>query len=193
MKHAVSLLFVVPLALACSDVAQDPTGVTPSDRSLAAEAAAPDRATGHWEVEIGLDKAKYSASAVRQADGTVAGQFQVLETSPDSKTRVHGETTCLRALPDGSAIAGGVITSENIEGFDGVGLDALWLVQDNGEGRNDPPDMATDIRYGFPAGTADAICAGAPVPAQLVPFPVERGNIQVRFAELPDDPPVVIG
>ena len=188
MRHAVLLLLVAPLAAACSDAANDPTAVTPEPALSALHDEFPARATGHWEFTPWFaEVAKYSANAIKAEDGSVTGQFQVREVyDSETTTILHGEVVCMTTFPDGTARVGGIVTNETGTDFGLAGTEAVWMIQDNGEGRKSPPDMATDIRYGYPAGSgaAQAFCDGwfFPTNPPFVMFPVERGNVQVHHA-----------
>lgn len=140
--------------------------------------------TGHFEVVFPTLVEKNSYSAILQPKGDVDGQFEVQAFTPDGKRvySVHGETTCITVLPDGkTARMGGIIT--NAQNFPGIrpGMEAAWIVRDNGEGRNDPNDMASDIRFGFPEGSgrAQLNCDVGLRFVFLRPI-TEEGNIQVR-------------
>ncbi len=180
--HRMRVLLVVPLLFACSEVPTDPTSSETMEVAFS-QAGGQERQTGHWEIEAPplyptMLTGKYSASAVRQSDGSVAGSFELHEIYADHTDRLHGVATCLTVLPDGTARVGGIVTESTYPNDGYVGGAALWLVQDNGQGRNSPPDMATDIRYGVAAGVAQAWCDGANVPSMGM-NPVVRGNIQV--------------
>ncbi|HEX6588535.1 MAG TPA: hypothetical protein VF039_05890 [Longimicrobiales bacterium] len=178
----VAMLAVVPLVFACSEGPTDPSSAASFDVAYS-QAGGQERQTGHWEIVTPplyptMLTGKYSASAVRQSDGSVAGSFEVHEIYADHTDRIHGVTTCLTVQADGSARVGGIVTHSTYPNQAYVGGAAVWLVKDNGQGRNSPPDMATDIRYGYSANVAQLWCDGANVP-QMGMNPVVRGNIQV--------------
>lgn len=57
-----------------------------------------------------------------------------------------------------------------------VGQGAMWTVRDNGEGANDPPDVASDIRYGVALPAALSHCSVS----RLAEYELQRtGNIQI--------------
>jgi hypothetical protein len=186
---------VVATSAGCSDVSMLSHPISP-EPTMRMSIGSPDRLTGHWEVDL-LDfdsppRAQYSATALRHQDGTVSGQFQVHEEGFEGVAlRVHGETTCLTIAADGTARAGGRITQvafwdptlnrwEPLTEL--VGAHAVWRVKDNGEGSNSAPDLASDIRAGFPAeiNVADRFCAGTLQLLNVVTYPLVRGNVQVE-------------
>lgn len=174
-------LLIVPLLWACADAPVDPISPPAPEVAFSRNAAGLERQTGHWEIVppwVGVSAA-YSASAVRQRDGSVTGQFEVHEVYETHTDRIHGETTCLMTLPDGTARAGGVITHSTIEGFEG--RHAIWRVKDNGEGANSPPDLGSDIRFGFPPhfNVPERFCTGQISAPGVVMYPVVAGNVQV--------------
>ena len=177
-----TFLAAVPLLFACSELPSDVASSAHMEIAYS-RAGGVERQTGHWEIVTpplypSMLTGKYSASAVRQGDGSVAGAFEVHEIYATHTDRVHGVTTCLTVLPDGTARAGGIVTESTFPNQAYVGGAAVWLVRDNGEGRNSPPDLATDIRYGYGANVAQAWCSGGQVP-NMGMNPVVRGNIQV--------------
>ena len=174
-------LLVVPLLSACSDAPVDPVSPAAPEVAFSHNAADRERQTGHWEIVppwVGVS-ARYSASAIRQRDGSVAGQWEVHEVYETHTDRLHGETTCLMTLPDGTARAGGVITHSTVEGYEG--REAIWRVKDNGEGANAPPDLASDIRFGFlpEFNVAERFCTGQINAPGVIMYPVVAGNVQV--------------
>jgi hypothetical protein len=116
----------------------------------------------------------FSFTARKYADGTVKGQLQL--NSREFNVHIHMRIDCLRVVGNVAHMSGIITrTSNPDEAF--VGELNRLVVQDNGEGKNSPPDMIS----GIPAnpGNADtATCETNPnrVPDRIV----ERGNIQVR-------------
>jgi hypothetical protein len=108
-------------------------------------------------------------------------QTNLHRSAPAATYSVHGVTTCMTMLPDGrTARMGGRVTKiqGNLPDFL-VGLDAAWIVQDNGEGANAPADLASDIRFDFLPGGADLNCDVGVGNVFLRPIG-DPGNIQVR-------------
>lgn len=172
---------IAVVALSGCEPAFDPT--SPMERNFSAHGGS--SSTGHYSVDFGAAFIeKYSYSAVLQPNGSVKGQFQVqgFDASGHSYI-VHGETTCLTILPDGrTARMGGVITKATGAAITGVepGQEAAWIVRDNGEGQ-DPNDLASDIRFGFPAelNVARRNC-NTGLQSIFLRGLTDEGNIQVR-------------
>ena len=116
----------------------------------------------------------FSFTARKYADGAVKGQLQL--NSREFNVHIHMRIDCLRVVGNVAHMSGIITrTSNPDEAF--VGELNRLVVQDNGEGKNSPPDMIS----GIPAnpGNADtATCETNPnrVPDRIV----ERGSIQVR-------------
>ncbi len=184
MRSRVAPLLVVAFFLGC-DPGRPATvvGVRSPAQALQFDLAATpgQSASGHVEhdfTEFGVPIEKYSFTAVRQPDGSVAGRFQVRDVFVEGgQMTVEGAVVCLTILPDGkTARVGGVIDLSSEASF--VGRDALWTVIDNGEGANSAPDDATDLRFGPSPGTAVFHCStGINLPTL---GPNMRGDVQVQ-------------
>jgi hypothetical protein len=176
--HRGAFLFLAVAILGCEAV---------SDRMLApdrdADVAKPalsnggltQQVTGHANVFLPNFQAeqKYSNSAIRHADGTVSGEFQ-LKSEQDGGVRIHGNVICFTIVGN-TARLGGVIEKSSEPAFEGVHV--VWTIIDNGEGRNDPPDLTSDF-FGATPAQAQFHCA---VGFNLAPFlPVLGGNLQVH-------------
>jgi hypothetical protein len=134
------------------------------------------RVTGHANIFLPSFQAeeRYSQSAIRHADGSVTGEFE-LHSEQDAGIRVHGDVTCFTIVGN-TARLGGVIERSDTPGL--AGAEVVWTVVDNGEGDNDPPDLTSDF-FLVGSGGAQFHCAvgfafAAPV------LPVLSGNLQVH-------------
>lgn len=164
---------------ACSESPVENTSIKPSY----ARNGAQQSVTGHVERDLsafGVDQEKYSFSAIRHPDGSVDGHFEVHDVYPDgSMDRVTGRVTCFTILADGkTARVAGVIESST-NALVPAGRDAVWVVRDNGEGNNDADDVATDLTWGYRAGSAAVHCASGLLTTTPPTFSL-RGNVQVR-------------
>jgi hypothetical protein len=137
---------------------------------------ATQRVTGHANVFLPAFQAeqKYSNSAIRHANGSVTGEFE-LKSEQDGGLRVHGDVICFTIVGNRARL-GGFIEKSTIPDFEG--LYAVWTIIDNGEGANDPPDQTSDFFLVLSAATAQLHCT---VGFNLAPFlPVLGGNLQVH-------------
>jgi hypothetical protein len=134
--------------------------------------------TGHANIILtafGGAEEKYSNSAIRHADGTFSGEFQ-LKSAQDGGLAIHGNVICFKIVADRVAWLGGVVEHSNTP-LAPPGTEVIWTVIDNGEGANDPPDLTSDFFTSVPVLT-QAHCT---VGLNLAPFlPVLSGNLQVH-------------
>ena len=143
---------------------------------LLAQSGVQQRVTGHANMFLPNFAAeqKYSQSAIRHADGTVSGEFE-LKSEQDGGLRVHGDVTCFTIVGN-TARLGGFIEQSTEPAFEG--LDVVWTIVDNGEGNNGPPDLTSDF---FLVGTGGAQFHCAVGFAFTAPvLPVLSGNLQVH-------------
>jgi hypothetical protein len=136
--------------------------------------------TGHVDfVNPFGNRVTYSLSAIKHADGTVTGEFEIhVEVAATGAflLKSHATITCFTIVAGNIALIGGVIDRRDPPAPPGI-TEGFITVVDNGQGENDPPDLASGA-FGGVAGAAELHCAGGG-PAQPL-FPVDRGNIQVR-------------
>jgi hypothetical protein len=126
----------------------------------------------HGRIYISILDEKDTFTAVRRPDGTVVGQFNIHSST---EGHIRGRVLCFTIEGNSARLAGIIERADDFPALEGGG--AMWTVQDNGEGSNDPEDVASDIRYGIPLAAAIAHCT---VPA-IAPFEIQRkGNIQIN-------------
>jgi len=116
---------------------------------------------------------KYTQSAIRHADGTFSGEFE-LKSEQDTGLRVHGDVVCFKVIGNTAYLAG-VIDQSDTEGAP-PGSYVLWNIVDNGEGANSPPDLTSDF-YVLPLDLVTLQCTEG---IDLGAFPVVNGNLQVH-------------
>lgn len=171
-------LLVLPFVLAACDggLTGPAKNLVPTVPSLSASGAQ-QQVTGHADVllpSFANAEEKYSNSAIRHADGTVSGEFE-LKSAQSGGLRIHGDVVCFTIVGN-QARLGGLIDQSTIPSYEG--LYVIWTVVDNGEGRNDPPDQTSDFIGPVSAATAATHCATG---RNVGPFlPVLRGNLQVH-------------
>lgn len=114
--------------------------------------------TGMGLYTDGDAKRTFSFSARRYADGSVKGEWEGKIRSGDPALRGHGDVTCFQIVGNRAWI-GGII-----ERFpsrpERVGCEAVWLVVDNGQGADAPPDQISRTfspRTGGASGSATAL------------------------------------
>ena len=159
MRKRVGLMFAVTAmaALLAQAVAAAPSGVVSS-------------ATGSGHITSGGENRTFAFSAQERANGAVNGQAQVISRALD--TVVHMEIDCLRVLGNVAHVSG-IITRSSNPAEAAVGEMRRFVVMDNGEGSESPPDRISTI----PRNPGGETCENS----SLVPDrAVERGNVQVR-------------
>ena len=129
----------------------------------------------------------FSFTAREHADGTFSGEFNlvIMEPTPSRGSEnpaithwLEADVLCLTVVGN-EAWIGGLITNSSIPS--NIDKETRFRVQDNGQGKNDPPDRMT-VTTGTPqpvgSGHAQAWCDNTPQARFL--FEVVQGNIQVR-------------
>ncbi len=174
-------LLAILFIFGCSN--KTPTGVLnesePDTNLMLAKNGNMQKVSGHVEIIVFDIHEKYSFNAIMHNDGTVSGEWQVRDPNYQGTNIVaHGNVTKFRIDSDGkTAYLGGVVERNNW-GLP-TGSEACWTVIDNGEGRNAPPDMATDLAFGLPLGSIEAHLLNGDG-ANTVPLTLIRGNVQVK-------------
>ena len=144
-----------------------------------AAVSAQDSVTGHAEfVNAVGNHIRYSLTAIRQRDGSVSGEVEEhAETAAGVFVRRgHGTVICFTVNGNIARVAG-TIDSIRGAGVPAPGNAFILTVVDNGEGANDPPDLASTPATVSSLAVAATHCAtGIERPL----FPIDRGNIQVR-------------
>ena len=145
------------------------------------------RGSGHFtasffeELEDGWRN--FSFNAKKHADGSVSGQMQY--KNRESGVTYHGDVVCLEETVNDIY----VITTEDkkvTEGFPGVFPllgESVWLVRDNGQGANDPPDELS-FTFAAPPPVGVLICEDVLAffteqDLEDALMPIEAGNITV--------------
>jgi hypothetical protein len=178
-RKASLLLSIAALVGCTSGSDQNVTGLIspPSDARLAA-GGVQQQVTGHANIELpafGNAVERYSQSAIRHADGTVSGQFE-LSSEQDGGLRIHGDVFCFTVVGNTVRLGGQIDQSD--ADFIPVGSYVVWTIVDNGEGANSPPDLTTDFLGPTSQAVAAAHCLAG---FNLGPFyPVSSGNLQVH-------------
>ena len=186
MHPAFRLLAVGLLTLiaGCDDVPTSSVTATTAPRFALGAGRGPS-ATGHLERELGFGVIveKYSFTAQLLGNGEFGGRFNVRDYFEDGsdKASAKGRVTCFTVEPDGRrARMGGVVEEASDPTLKGT--EAVWTVQDNGEGgAPEEQDQGTDLRWGLPPGFAETHCTtGFPPEAFGTYGESARGNVQVR-------------
>jgi hypothetical protein len=117
----------------------------------------------------GSPREVYGFNAQKMADATVKGQAEVHFPSDD--LNFHVEVSCLSVHGDDAWIGGTIVSSDNPAA---VGLEALWRITDNGQGKHASPDRVSN----FPIGNNVAdLCALQP---DLETFEWDNGNVTIH-------------
>jgi hypothetical protein len=113
----------------------------------------------------------FSFNAETRSDGTTVGHAELINRF--NGTIVHIRIDCLRVLGNVASISGQVTKTNNplFETYS----EAVFSVQDNGEGSDAPPDLISFAFFDVPQ-------PGFECQDQLFPptMPIENGNVQVR-------------
>lgn len=181
MRWRIPLVVVLALfvAASCQDKPVEPTEypdlTVPTFNFVNSQSV-----TGHADAsypEFGDYYEKNSFSAVRHADGSISGQWQLWGVWDGEHFTVHGTVTCLTIAPDGkTAWLGGTV--ERAPWGDPADFEANWTVVDNGE-----PGAGNDLTNGITFDTfIDAAyhCATGDGFMYSELRPIDRGNIQVK-------------
>jgi hypothetical protein len=105
-------------------------------------------ASGHANFTIDGSLRTFSFNAVTHRDGTVTGSAQANNRATGVK--IHMNVDCLRLLPNGrGAIMSGLVARATDPTL--LGLTAVFVAEDNGEGAGAPPDRLT-LLFGFTQG-----------------------------------------
>ncbi len=165
-------------ALACN------RGTETVGPSFAASANAPVHSiTGGGKVDVtsrfpGFDESTISLTASVDGNGVAQGQLKATFSIPFEE-KVHMELSCL-AVDGNEAWIGGTVTKSHPNG---TWLGRVFIVrfQDNGKGKDSPPDRMSHFRAD--AGLGPDRCLNKPIPANGefdLHFPYVKGNIVIR-------------
>lgn len=132
------------------------------------------------EPRPGLALRNFAFSAVKHADGSVTGQWQIVAGG----SILHGPIDCLTIAADGgSARISGLVTNVTFTSFLPGTAFAMELV-DGGSGASGEPDVTTQLRAFRNADPAvgRAFCESGAIPsgAELDPLPTEHGNLTIH-------------
>ena len=117
----------------------------------------------------GSPREVYGFNAQKMSDATVKGQAEVHFPSDD--LNFHVEVSCLSVHGNDAWIGGTIVSSDNPAA---VGLEALWRITDNGQGKNASPDRVSN----FPIGENVAdLCA---LQLDLETFEWDNGNVTIH-------------
>ena len=121
----------------------------------------------------------FAFSAVRQADGTTAGQWQYHFRL--NGFSMHGDVSCLSVAGNEAWVGGKVtkVVSDEPAFHELLGVDMWWRSRDHGQGVGAAPDSTTGLGFAFPGSviTAESWCRDQP--ASLILREVAAGNIQL--------------
>ena len=142
--------------------------------------------TGHVEfintISVTKNHDRYSLSAIRHLDGTVSGEIEehVRTADGDFVRSGHGTILCF-TINGNIARIGGIVDHVTVAppaDPPPPGTPFILTVVDNGQGDNDPPDVASTPATVSSLERALFHCSDG-VSLRLM-FPAVRGNIQVR-------------
>ena len=141
-----------------------------------AGAAQLESANGHGTLDDGARQ--FSFNAKRDADGTVSGQAQLINTAGDGKPyRLHIDISCMHTVGNTAVLGGTTKSTSDPELVDAV----FFTVQDNGE----PGQGVDKISRAYfwdddPNTTGDPMACTLTGPGDLPLETIEAGNIQAK-------------
>lgn len=177
-------------ALAACDRTLEPTAARAplvGAESIAAEAGGVGaKVTGSGHVIRNLtgedEMTTFAYSAITHADGSGSGHFTYHFRAADFS--MQGHVTCVTVAGNTGWIGGVIdrVASDDPADQSFVGTDVWWLVEDNGQNENDPPDRTTNLLLTLPGTTITAAswCRDQPAVPVVPRRVVVRGNIQVE-------------
>jgi hypothetical protein len=193
-KSVLASLFILALGVMACDTpadldleADEVSTLVMSAKADQAVGKAVESVTGAGHIRFNEDDyRRMSVTAKKNSDGAVSGQFEFHRFNGP----VHGEVTCLTVIGNEGYI-GGSITHYPADPAE-IGNEFMFMVRDNGEGGNAPPDQITYTYLGIPPGhqygTAEDFCnleGQAYENLMAVILEIHNGNIQVRGGAAP--------
>ncbi|MGQ0713237.1 MAG: hypothetical protein ACT4PJ_05845 [Gemmatimonadaceae bacterium] len=136
-----------------------------------------ERARGDVEVIQFSISDRYTFNAFRDGQGEPRGDFQWVSERPDgSVTTGRGRIVCLTVIGNIAHVAG-MFEEEDAFWINPPNNFAIWSVQDNGKGRDAPPDLASLLH---PAVTAGQVAIHCQTGSFLGMSPNQGGDIVVE-------------
>jgi hypothetical protein len=133
------------MASACHDRRRRSSAAWRKNRAPTASDSIRRRAPAipHAEItNVNGNRLRLSINAIRHRDGSVSGEVQEHVVTPTGEfvRQGHGTVVCF-AVNGNIARIGAVV--DHSSGAAAPGTEVIWTVVDNGEGANDPPDLAS--------------------------------------------------
>lgn len=136
-----------------------------------------DFAVGHVELTLFSTSDKYSFAAVRDPKGVSRGAFEWKSTRPDgSVASGSGKVVCVSVVGNVAHVSG-QFEREDVTWIEAPNNYAIWTVEDNGRGKQDPPDRVSLLHPGVTAAQVAAHCATG---SFLSLLPNEQGEVLVK-------------
>jgi hypothetical protein len=173
MRHAALALLSAALLASCDRQPTAPDGarggVGAYDLAPAAAPAAGPSASGSATILFGATVEKLVFHAEQRGDVTTGHAFFNDKTAG---VRGHVDINCLLVVGNVASLSG-IITKSNDPTI--VGFEALFQVQDNGEGHNSPPDLSSTVMLHEVGVGPNCL-----LPGEIDMVPITHGNIEVR-------------
>lgn len=169
-----------------------PTGVSlerleQSTTEIQSLAGVAGSVTGSAHIQVfgiqGLGLRKLTFSAIRAADGTVRGEWNIVAGA----SIIHGDVDCLNILPGGQvARLSGVVTSAKFTSFQPGTAFAIQVV-DNGAGQSGAADETSEVRafQNLPPEVGRIFCETGEAPSDVDIMGIELGNITIHVDPVP--------
>ena len=177
MKRLITLMAVLGVLI----IGDGPT----LNQTASAQNGVTGSATGHGQIaQKGGGKMTFSFSASVQADGLQTGQgeiyYLVKGKAGDEEVRFHIDIDCVEfgtgKVVTAQAVLSGIVTQSSDLAAVPTNSRVVVVVEDNGEGMNDPADEMTFFMIDDPS---NCISCRSKFTKPLLQ-PIDRGNIQVR-------------
>jgi hypothetical protein len=174
MRHAaLAILSAAALLASCDRRPTAPEaaagGAGASDAARAAAPSAGPSASGSATILFGATVERLVFHA-EQRGGTATGH--AFFNDKTAGVRGHVDVNCLLVVGNVASISG-IVTKSNDPTI--VGFEALFQVQDNGDGHRSPPDLSSTVMLHEVGVGPNCL-----VPREIDMVPIRHGNIEVR-------------
>lgn len=142
---------------------------------------------GTLEVDLGpgeFENLRVGFNAREIGNGMARGQIEVtVYDHIGFYITSHLRVDCMLVLDERTVLLGATVVYDNYPEY--IGTTATFIVRDNGEGPNDPPDERSHVFYSLDFGSelnceTSAVLLATEYDVEDLLMPIDTGNIQVR-------------